>query len=136
MCRQTTFILYYHCMAQTQSVSEKKLAGLAKRFREKAGKSRAEAARDMRVSQTSIFQAEEMPEQGLTKLRKRMIETYSPFKVVGPVFLLYLERKPKRQIVQAFQMMRVRDFRPVQDGEKIIGVGFDQLDVAQPGKCF
>ena len=73
------------------SFAEKELAALAKRFRKQAGKTRAQAARDMEVSQTSIFNAEETPEQGLTKLRVRMIEAYSPFKVVGPVF--HLERK-------------------------------------------
>ena len=51
-------------------------------------KTRAQAAREMEVSQTSIFQAEEIPEQGLQKLRMRMIEAYSPFAVVGPGYLL------------------------------------------------
>ncbi len=73
------------------SFAERELVALAKRFRKQAGKTRAQAARDMAVSQTSIFNAEETPEQGLTKLRARMIEAYSPFKVVGPVF--HLERK-------------------------------------------
>jgi len=41
----------------------------------------------MEVSQTSIFHAEESPEQGLVKLPMRMIEAYSQFKVRGPVFL-------------------------------------------------
>ena len=71
--------------------AEKELVALAKRFRKQAGKTRVQAARDMAVSQTSIFNAEETPEQGLTKLRVRMIEAYSPFKVVGPVF--HLEKK-------------------------------------------
>ena len=70
---------------------EKDLAKLAKRFRKQAGKTRAQAARDMDVSQTSIFQAEEMPKESLLKLRTHMIEAYSPFKVTGPVF--YLEKK-------------------------------------------
>ena len=78
-------------MSQKQAVSENHLARLAKRFREKAGKTRAQAARDMNVSQTSVFQAEEKPEQGLLKLRMRMIESYSLFTVVGPVF--FLEKK-------------------------------------------
>ena len=69
-------------------VTELDLAALAKQVRERSGKKRAQAARDMRVSQTSIFHAEESPEQGLQKLRVRMIETYSPYKVTGPVFLL------------------------------------------------
>ena len=42
----------------------------------------------MEVSQTSIFQAEEIPDQALLKLRMRMIEAYSIFEVVGPVYLL------------------------------------------------
>jgi DNA-binding XRE family transcriptional regulator len=78
-------------MLKEQSVSEKDLVRLAKRFRKQAGKTRAQAAREMDVSQTSIFQAEEKPEQGLLKLRMRMIEAYSPFTVTGPVF--YLEKK-------------------------------------------
>lgn len=78
-------------MLKEQSVSEKDLVRLARRFRKQAGRTRAQAAREMDVSQTSIFQAEEKPEQGLLKLRLRMIEAYSPFKVVGPVF--YLEKK-------------------------------------------
>lgn len=75
-------------MSQKQPLAERDLAVLAKRFRMQAGKSRAEAAREMRVSQTSIFNAEESPDQSLLKLRIRMIEAYSIFTVVGPVFLL------------------------------------------------
>jgi len=52
------------------------------------GKTRARAARDMGVAQTSIFNAEESPHMSLLKLRIRMIEKYSPFKVSGPVFHL------------------------------------------------
>lgn len=75
-------------MLKEQLVSEKHLARLSKRLREEAGKTRAQAARELGVSQTSVFQAEEKPEQGLLKLRIRMIEAYSRFKVRGPVFLL------------------------------------------------
>ena len=67
---------------------ESELAALAKRFRQAAGKTRAQAARDMKVSQPSLFHAEESPKQGLLKLRKRMIEHYSPFKLVGPTYAL------------------------------------------------
>jgi DNA-binding XRE family transcriptional regulator len=74
-----------------KSLTERQLATLARRLRKKAGITRAQAARDMGVSQTSIFHAEESPEQSLFKLRSRMVENYSPFKVVGPVF--YLQRK-------------------------------------------
>lgn len=78
-------------MVQKQAISENHLARLAKRFREQAGKTRAQAAREMKVSQTSVFQAEEEPMQGLLKLRIRMIEAYSPYRVTGPVF--FLEKK-------------------------------------------
>ena len=75
-------------MPQEQLMTEKNLAALAKRFRKQAGKSRAEAGRDLGVSHVSIHRAEEDPEQSLLKLRTRMIEAYSPYKVVGPVFYL------------------------------------------------
>jgi DNA-binding XRE family transcriptional regulator len=78
-------------MPKQKPLTEKGLAAVAHRFREQAGKTRAQAARDMDVSQTSIFHAEESPELGLVKLRTRMIQKYSPFKVTGPVF--YLTRK-------------------------------------------
>ena len=84
-------MIYDNRMLKEKLVSEKNLTRLAKRFRKQAGKTRAQAAREMDVSQTSIFQAEEKPVQGLLKLRMRMIEAYSPFKVIGPVF--HLEKK-------------------------------------------
>jgi DNA-binding XRE family transcriptional regulator len=77
-------------------LSEHDLAALAKRFRKEAKKSRAQAAREMRVSQTSIFNAEENPEQSLLKLRMRMIEAYSPFQVVSGPFILKRKGKKKR----------------------------------------
>jgi DNA-binding XRE family transcriptional regulator len=88
MCRPNTFILHNDRMLQKQTCSENDLIHLAKQSRTEAGKTRAQAAREMKVSQTSIFQAEEMPEHALLKLRMRIIEAYSPFKVIGPVFLL------------------------------------------------
>jgi DNA-binding XRE family transcriptional regulator len=78
-------------MAKKEFLSEAELAAFAKCMRKKAGKTRAQVARDMGVSQTSIFHAEESPERSLAKLRTRIIEAYSPFKVVGPLF--YLENK-------------------------------------------
>ena len=75
-------------MLKKKLLLEKDLVRLAKQCRKKAGIRRAEAARDMGVSQTTIFNAEESPQQALTKLRMRMIAAYSPFKVIGPVFLL------------------------------------------------
>jgi DNA-binding XRE family transcriptional regulator len=75
-------------MSRKASMTENDLAVMAKTFRRKSATTRAQAARDMNVSQTSIFHAEESPEQGLIKLRIRMIEAYSPYKVRGPVFFL------------------------------------------------
>lgn len=75
-------------MMKREYVREIDLVRLAKRYRKQAGIRRAQAARDMGVSQTTIFHAEESPKQALTKLRMRMIATYSPFKVVGPVYRL------------------------------------------------
>jgi DNA-binding XRE family transcriptional regulator len=67
---------------------ETDLAALAKRFREQSGKTRAEAGRELGVSHVSIHRAEENPEISLLKLRLRMIEEYSPFKVSGPFYCL------------------------------------------------
>jgi DNA-binding XRE family transcriptional regulator len=75
-------------MPQKRLLTEKDLASLAKHFREKADKTRAEAGRELGVSHVSIHRAEENPEESLLKLRTRMIEAYSPFKVRGPLFLL------------------------------------------------
>ena len=75
-------------MSRKATMNENDLAVVAKNFRRKSGTTRAQAARDMKVSQTSIFHAEESPEQGLVKLRMRMIEAYSQFKVRGPLYFL------------------------------------------------
>jgi DNA-binding XRE family transcriptional regulator len=80
---------------QKKPLTEKDLAATAKRFRIRAGKKRAQAAREMGVAQTSIFNAEETPGQSLTKLRVRMIEVYSPYEVVGAVY--FLRRKPGKR---------------------------------------
>jgi DNA-binding XRE family transcriptional regulator len=78
-------------VSKKQPLAEKDLVALAQRFRKQAGKTRAQAAREMKVAQTSIFHAEETHGQSLLKLRIRMIEKYSSFTVAGPVF--YLEKK-------------------------------------------
>ena len=70
------------------TVAERELAALAKRFREAAGKSKTEAARELGVSAPSVFNAEERTELSLTSLRIRLIERYSLYCVLGPVFLL------------------------------------------------
>lgn len=71
--------------------AEAELAGLAKQFREQSGRTKAALARELGVGRATIQLAEEYPEQSLSKLRSRIIEACSPFKVRGPVYLL--ERK-------------------------------------------
>ncbi len=75
-------------MPETRLIAERELGVLAKQYREQAGMTRAQAARDMNVSQTTIFHAEESPAQSLLKVRVRMIELYSPFRVKGPLYQL------------------------------------------------
>jgi DNA-binding XRE family transcriptional regulator len=68
--------------------AERELAALAKGLRQRAKKSKADVARELNVSEPAVFAAEEKPELSFAKLRIRMIETYSPYKVEGPVFVL------------------------------------------------
>ena len=75
-------------MTQKKLLTEKDLAALAKRFRKQAGKTRAEAASRNGCVARFHSSREENPEISLLKLRMRMIEEFSPFKVVGPVFHL------------------------------------------------
>lgn len=75
-------------MAQKKIYSEQELAGLAKEFRLKTGMKKFQAAEDLSVARSTLQLAEETPGQSLTKLRIRIIEKYSPYKVVGPVYLL------------------------------------------------
>jgi DNA-binding XRE family transcriptional regulator len=78
-------------MAKKKYFRESDLAELAKMFRSKAGITKEEAAIELKVGRPSVQLAEGTPEQSLAKLRVRMIEKYSPYKVIGPVYLL--ERK-------------------------------------------
>ena len=84
-------VLYTDAMSKTIQVAEKDLAALAKKYRVSAAKNRAEAARELGVARPSLIYAEDFPGKSFFKLRKRMIEKYSPYKVVGPVF--WLEKK-------------------------------------------
>jgi DNA-binding XRE family transcriptional regulator len=80
-------------MRDDNFVSEQGLAGLAKKFRTAAGKNRAEAARELGVARPSLIHAEDFPEKSFFKLRCRIIEKYSSYKVVGPLFLLQAKSK-------------------------------------------
>jgi DNA-binding XRE family transcriptional regulator len=75
-------------MSQKKTFSESDLAALAKEFRLKTGKKKSEAAEELGVSRPTMQLAEETPGQSLTKLRIRIIEKYSPYKVLGPVYML------------------------------------------------
>ena len=73
-------------------IEEKELAVLAKRFREAANVTRAQTARELNVAAPTVHYAEEEPQRGLHKLRKQIIEKYSEYEVVGPVYLLRKKR--------------------------------------------
>ncbi len=75
-------------MAQKSRYRETELAALAKKFRSKAGISKEEAAKELKVGRPSVQLAESTPGQSLTKLRIRIIEKYSGYRIVGPVYLL------------------------------------------------
>ena len=68
------------------------LAALAKEIRSKTRKTRAEVARELGVARPTVVQAEEEPERGLHKLRKQIIEKYSEYEVIGPVYLVRKKR--------------------------------------------
>ena len=78
-------------MNNREVLNEIELAALARQFREHAGKTQGEVARELRVSRPAIVQAENEPKKSFFKLRKRIIEKYSTFKVVGPAY--WLEKK-------------------------------------------
>jgi hypothetical protein len=75
-------------MKKDEQFEAEQLAALAKRFRKAAGKSKVDVARELGVAAPTVFSAEERPEMSLSLLRIRMIEAYSPYRVVGPVYLL------------------------------------------------
>ena len=81
-------------MAKKNLLTTADLAVLAKKTRLSAGKRKVEVARELGVAPPSVFNAEERPDMGLHKLRIRIIEAYSPCKVIGPVY--YLKRKQCR----------------------------------------
>ena len=74
-----------------QFFDEKELANLAKKFREKSGRNKSGAARELDVHRATVSVAEGKPEQSLTAVRIRIIEKYSPYKVTGPFY--FLEKK-------------------------------------------
>ena len=75
-------------MKSVEFVEERDLAALAKKFRLASGKTKVEVAKKMGIKPPSVHHAEESPHLSFTKLRRRMIETYSEFNVSGPLFKL------------------------------------------------
>lgn len=80
-------------MAKKQLYREDELGALAKKFRELAKKSKEQAATDLKVGRPSVQLAEENPEQSLFKLRKRLIEHYSPYRLAGPFYVLEKKKR-------------------------------------------
>ena len=82
-------IFFYTCgVSKDSQVNETDLAALAKRCRVASGRNRAQAARELGVARPTLIQAEDSPAKSLFKLRKRIIEKYSRYKLVGPVYWL------------------------------------------------
>jgi DNA-binding XRE family transcriptional regulator len=73
-------------MQQKEFVKEADLAKLAKAARKRARLTKAEVARQLRVTRGTIHQAEEYAEMSLTKLRIKMIEKCSSAKISGPFY--------------------------------------------------
>jgi len=71
-----------------QFYREEELGALARKFRERAGRTKDQTAVELKVGRPSVQHAEESPEQSLFKLRKRIIEAYSPYKLSGPFYTL------------------------------------------------
>lgn len=67
---------------------EEELAPLAKAARERSGKTMAQVARMLKVSRSVIYNAENLPEKSLTKIRCRMVEELSERALEGPFFRL------------------------------------------------
>jgi len=82
-------------MAKQKKYSEAELALLAKFFREKSGKKKAQLARALDVTRATMQDVEGRPEKNLTKLRCRIIEHCSAFRVAGPAY--WLEKRSAKK---------------------------------------
>lgn len=83
-------------MPKKKMYAESDLVALAKMFREKSGKSKAQMARELGVTRATMQDAEEHPHRSMTKLRCRIIEACSSFQVAGPGYWLEKRTKCKR----------------------------------------
>ncbi len=82
-----TNLVHTFRMQLDKLIPEKSLAALAKKLRKASGKTKAEIARELNVAPPTVFAAEERPELSLTKLRIRIIEACSSYRITGPVYL-------------------------------------------------
>jgi DNA-binding XRE family transcriptional regulator len=82
------FFEIFPAMATKGLLRESELAALAKKYRVASGLNKVEAAAALGVTPPTVHLAEEDPEESLTKLRRRMIEMFSPFKIAGPFYQL------------------------------------------------
>jgi DNA-binding XRE family transcriptional regulator len=80
-------------MPRKAYLQAEELGPLAKELRLKTGMKKAQVARELGVGRPSIQLAEEDPEQSLTALRIRLIERFSSYEVLGPVYLLRRKRR-------------------------------------------
>lgn len=77
-------------MTKKRFVSEAELCDLAKDGRVKAGKTMAEIARELGVSRSVIFHAENTPERSLVKLRIALVERFYDATVSGPFYRIHI----------------------------------------------
>lgn len=75
-------------MLKKTGITEAELAAVAKEFRLKSGRTKIEMAAELGVRRPSVQLAEENPGQSLTRLRIRIIEACSPYRVEGPHYRL------------------------------------------------
>lgn len=69
-------------------LNEEGLSQLAKKAREDKGLTQALAAKILNVQQPTLAQAENNPKRKLTKLRIRIIQEFTGYKVEGPFFMV------------------------------------------------
>lgn len=75
-------------MNPEQTVTPEALTVLAREAWQASGKTQTVAAEDFGVAQATFAQAVNDPKRNLTALRMRIIEAFTPYRVVGPEYRL------------------------------------------------
>jgi DNA-binding XRE family transcriptional regulator len=70
------------------------LAEIVRAVRLKTGKTHAQIAAELGVAKSTVVQAEAEPNRSLSQIRRRIIETYSDWDVVGPVYVIKARGNP------------------------------------------